>query len=296
MLLKKVFTVVMVAMFATMGTLVAQEKYAILIGGNMNPDTQIIPLAEQWNGGIDPGTYGFDEIWNDAYLTWEMLITENKPYGKGYSVDNVHVLFGENGNDFTFPLQWFRYTAGHNNKPYVVDENSNESTIAARFTDLATTITEDDFLFVWIMGHGGSDATGHYFYSYDNHKIYDTDLAGWLNGIAAHKKTVFLSFPKSGGFAPVLEADGNIVITACGETEGSSRADDMAPGTPPVTFIENEVRNTITYNHGEINYHLTSSLTGQTPEEEPQYNGIDLDLADVNLDNYKRSLGMGIGL
>jgi hypothetical protein len=64
------------------------------------------------------------------------------------------------------------------------------------------------------MGHGGEDATGHYFYSYDNHKIYDYVLAGWLNGIAAHKKTVFLSFPKSGGFVPELEAGGNIVITA----------------------------------------------------------------------------------
>ncbi|OQX73201.1 MAG: hypothetical protein B6D64_14155, partial [Bacteroidetes bacterium 4484_276] len=66
-----------------MGTLMAQEKYAIIIGGNVNPDESIIPSAEQWNGGAGVPNEDFDEIWNDAYLAWEMLITENKPYGKG---------------------------------------------------------------------------------------------------------------------------------------------------------------------------------------------------------------------
>jgi hypothetical protein len=205
--------VLLVALFATAGSLFAQQKYAIIIGGNMNPDASIIPLEEQWNGGIDPGTYGFDEIWNDAYLAWEMLITENKPYGKGYHVDNVHVLF-DDGNDFTFGQQNNRYKAGSNNQQYVVDENADKSTISTTFSSLSATITADDFLFVWIMSHGGSDATGYYFYSYDNQKIYASQLNTWLDGIAAHKKTIFLSFPKSGGFAPVLEEDGTIVITS----------------------------------------------------------------------------------
>ena len=216
----------LVALLATAGSLFAQEKYAIIIGGNMNPDASIIPLEEQWNGGIDPGIYGFDEIWNDAYLAWEMLITENKPYGKGYHVDNVHVLF-DDGNDFTFYLQDNRYKAGYNEQYAVVDENANETTIAVRFSALANTITEDDFLYVWIMGHGGSNVIGHYFYSADGQKVYASQLNTWLDGIAAHKKTVFLSFPKSGGFAPVLEEDGTIVITACGSNEGASRADEV---------------------------------------------------------------------
>jgi hypothetical protein len=57
--------------------------------------------------------------------------------------------------------------------------------------------------------------------------VYASQLNTWLDGIAAHKKTVFLSFPKSGGFAPVLEEDGTIVITACGSNEGASRADEV---------------------------------------------------------------------
>ncbi len=224
MLLRKVFAVILVALFATVGTLTAQEKYAIIIGGNMNPGTTI-PASEQWNGGNHPHpTHGFDEFWNDAYLAWEMLI--NDDFGKGYDVDNVHVLFGDYpAQDFTFPEQDDRYKAGYNGQFKVVDEDAKKATIINSFGELALDITQDDFLYVWIMGHGGSDATGHYFYSYDNHKVYDTDLAGWLDGIAAHKKTVFLSFPKSGGFIPELEAGGNIVITACGATERASRAD-----------------------------------------------------------------------
>lgn len=221
--MKKVnfFTVVLVAFFATVGTLVAQEKYAIIIGGNMNPGTTI-PATEQWNGGQNAGLYGFDEIWNDAYLAWEMLINED--FGKGYDVDNVHVLFGT-GSDFTFPLQAERYKALYNGEPNVVDENANKSTILNRFNILATTITEDDFLFVWIMGHGGYNPfQGGYFYSYDGQKIYASQLNTLLDNIPAHKKVVYLSFPKSGAFASELEDEGTIVITSSGATEGASRA------------------------------------------------------------------------
>nr|NQU93058.1 right-handed parallel beta-helix repeat-containing protein [Bacteroidota bacterium] len=280
MLHKKLITTMIMALFATLGTLNAQEKYAVLIAGNMNPGLSI-PATEQWNGGYGAGQYGFDEFWNDTYLMWEMLIKEDG--GKGYSVDNVNVLYGENGNDFTFPLQDERYQAAYNNKPYVVDEDSKKQTINDRFTALANIITADDFLFVWIMSHGGTDANGSYFYSYDNQKVYDSELATWLGGIAAHKKTVFLSLPNSGGFIPELEGTGNIVITAGGATEGASRADDIAPNG---TFIENEVLTSITYNHGEVNYHLFSSLTGFTPFGEDQYSGTYLSTVDVDSDGF----------
>jgi hypothetical protein len=79
-MLKKCFiTTAIVALLATMGTLSAQEKYAIIIGGNMNPGTTI-PATEQWNNGNGAGQYGFDEFWNDSYLMWEMLINED--FGK----------------------------------------------------------------------------------------------------------------------------------------------------------------------------------------------------------------------
>ena len=221
---KRFFTLAIVALFATMGTLSAQEKYAIIIGGNMNPDAQYIPTSQQWNGGNGAGQYGFDEFWNDTYLMWEMLIKEDG--GKGFADANVHVLFGD-GEDFTFTGQHERYTAGYNNYQDVSDANSNKQTISSTFSSLSSTITEDDFLFVWVMSHGGTNAFGSYFYSYDNQKVYDDEFASWLGNIAAHKKVVFLSFPKSGGFVSELENQGTIVITVGGAAEVVSKVEDL---------------------------------------------------------------------
>jgi len=221
MLKKSFFAAIIVALFATMGTLSAQVKYAIIIGGNMDPDAQYIPAAQQWNSGNGAGQYGFDEFWNDTYLMWEMLVID-----KDYTDANVHVLFGD-GRDFAYAGQSLRYMAVSRGYMNITDANSNYPTVASTFAEFANTITAADSLFVWIMSHGGTDANGSYFYSYDNHKIYDSELAGWLGCIAAHKKTVFLSLPNSGGFIPELEGAGNIVITAGGATEGASRADDV---------------------------------------------------------------------
>ncbi len=261
-----------VALIATVGTVSAQQNYAVLIAGNMQPDSQIIPPAEQWNGGNDAHpVHGFDEFWNDIYLQWEMLVIH-----KDYTDANVHVLFGD-GDDFTFFEQANRYKASYNGYQNVTDASSNKQTISSTFSSLANTITEDDFLYIWIMSHGGTDGNSSYFYSYDNQKLYADDLAALLGNISAHKKVVVLSFPNSGGFLPVLEADDTIIITAGGAMEGASRADDMAPNGP---FIENEIRDGIVYNHGEMNYHLTSAITGQTPLEVTTYAGSDLSDAD----------------
>nr|NQU92792.1 hypothetical protein [Bacteroidota bacterium] len=70
-------------------------------------------------------------------------------------------------------------------------------------------------------------ATGYFFYCYDNQKVYDSDLATWLGNIDAHKKVVFLSFPKSGGFTSELEDDGTIVITAGVAREEVSMRDEL---------------------------------------------------------------------
>jgi hypothetical protein len=209
---------VMVAFFATTGILHAQEKYAIIIGGNMHPDSAIIPTTEQWNHGNEKSPfYGYEVFWKETYLVWEMLV-----FDKEFTNANVHVLFGQNGQDFTFDEQDIRYKGIRHGNEYevVTDANSNRHEIASTFTTLASTITEDDFLFVFVMSHGGTNPfTGKsYFYSYDNQKVYGSELAAWLGNIDAHKKVLVISFPKSCGFIPELEAEGVIVITADGVT------------------------------------------------------------------------------
>jgi len=208
----KIFIIILaviVALLATMGSVFAQQKYAVIIAGNMHPDSAIIPVTEQWNHGNEKSPfYGYEVFWKETYLVWEMLV-----FGKKYDNDNVHVLFGD-GRDFAFPGQSLRFMADSHGFIKATDANAKRKTIASTFTELASTITDSDSLFVWIMSHGGTDANGGYFYSYDNQKVYDSELASWLGNIAAHKKVIFLSFPKSGGFVPVIENNCSSVITA----------------------------------------------------------------------------------
>jgi len=204
---------VIVAFFATTGALHAQEKYAIIIGGNTHPDSAIIPTTEQWNHGNEKSPfYGYEVFWKETYLMWEMLV-----FGKKYDNDNLHVLFGD-GHDFRYSQQSLRYIATSHGFMNATDAAAKLKTIEKTFAELDNTSTDSDSLIVWIMSHGGTDSTGSYFYSYDNQKVYDSELATWLGNIAAHKKVVVLSFPKSCGFIPELEAEGVIVITADGVT------------------------------------------------------------------------------
>jgi len=275
--MKKIILTTVVALLTTLSITNAQEKYALLIGGDYGPDLTQIPEADRWNGGDYIGVYGYDEFWNDTYLMWEMLV-----FKKDYEDENVHVLFA-NSNDFTFDDQDIRYKAALHGLQKVTDDWGTYSSISSKFSELASTITKNDFLFVWVMSHGGTDAQGSYFYSYDAQKIYDTQLATWLNGIDAYKKTVFISCPSSGGFAEELEGERTVVITSSGEGENASRADDQSPNG---AFIENEDINGTTYNHGEASYHLYSSLTGKTPDFQTSYAGEELTEADVNDDTY----------
>ena len=219
---------------------IGQDKYAILISGEYDQDNISYPSTEQWNNGNLQGSDVFDEFWNDTYLMWEMLIRDKSLGGKEFLDQNVHVLFA-NSFDYIFEGQDERYTAEHNNYLNVTDDFGTYSSINNKFTQLATTITEDDFLFVWVMSHGGTDATGSYFYSYDAQKIYDTQLASWLSGINAHKKTIFLSFPSSGGFTDDLQSERTVVIISSQENESAIRADNNDPNGNPLVNLENEM-------------------------------------------------------
>jgi hypothetical protein len=184
------------------------QKYAVLITGDFLAGG-ISNNNEKWNNGtgLEPGN-GFNEFWNDTYLFWKLLYDNND-----YSNDNIFLLFA-NGDDYFETHPWVdnAYRPNSYGFDYITDYSSEQNNIQTLFTNTLSGITENDFLFVWVMSHGGTDATGSYFYSYDAQKIYDSQLATWLNGINAHKKTVFLSFPSSGGFLKELEGERTTII------------------------------------------------------------------------------------
>ncbi|MEZ5081852.1 MAG: hypothetical protein R2750_00095 [Bacteroidales bacterium] len=100
------------------------------------------------------------------------------------------------------------------------------------------------------------------------------------------KKRYFLSFPSAGGFNEELEDERTIIISSSEINESASRSDNLDPNGIPLLIDENEVIGINTYNHGEANYHLYSSLAGETPDFQPSYAGILLEDADLNNDGF----------
>jgi len=283
----KNFLLAMWALISLTSIVYAQHKYAVLIGGD--PDTTNIPVEDRWNNNQGIGQYGYDEFWNDCYLLWEMLVIEKK-----YTDENVHVLFND-GSDYTFPGQNIRYTASYHQMLKVTDQPAAKANITQVLSNLSATLDDDDFLFVWIMSHGGNTNVENngdsyvYLHGYnpanpDAGRLYDFELRDMLNQIPAFKKVVFIQAPHSGAFINKIQNQNTIIFTSCGVSEGSFRSDDNVI-INGVTYDveENEEIDHIKYHHGEFNFHCYSSLAGKTPSGSPQYYNINLTEADIDL-------------
>ncbi|MBN1340106.1 MAG: caspase family protein, partial [Bacteroidales bacterium] len=264
----------------------AQQKFAVIICGDHNASN--IPAAEQWNQGMGCGQYGFDEFWNDSFLIWELLHDK-----MGYSNDNIHVLFA-NGIDYSSPVQHERYKSvtNHYNIPFIVDQPATKTNVTSLLATLASTVNEEDFLFVWIMSHGGNTNTlgsgDSYIYlsnylTGENEKLFDYELRDMLNLIPALKKIIFLQAPYSGGFVNKAQNSNTIVMSSSQANESSFRADNIKPGNIPV--IENEVLNGVIHHHGEFGYHIYSPLNGMDPSYNTMYGYEEFSSANSNNDD-----------
>jgi hypothetical protein len=203
----------------------AQQKYALLIGGDMHATN--VPDEHVWNNNIDPGPSGYDEFWNDTYLMWELLYDDIY----GYSNDNINILFGgtEGGVDYTFPLQDVRYKASKHGLAKITDGAATKANVMSALIGFST-LNPYDYLFIWIMSHGGNtiptDNSDSYIYlwGYDPGnpnagRLYDYELKEKLDAIPNVKKVVMIQAPNSGGFATKLADENTIVFTSDNKSE-----------------------------------------------------------------------------
>lgn len=203
---------VVLAFIGLNSAIMAQQKYAILIGGD--PLATGVPIDEKWNNGQYPGPLGYDEIWNDTYLMWELLYLNEY----GYTDENIHVFF-KDGFDYTFNGQDLHYKSIDHNVDHITDMMAKKSNILDLLTTMQTTVTENDYLFIWIMNHGGNTTGGDsYIYLRDyatgtNELLYDYELNQKLDAIPNVKKVVMIQAPNSGGFAAKLAGPNTIVVT-----------------------------------------------------------------------------------
>lgn len=190
------------------------------------------------------------EYWYDLFLMYRMLI-EN-----GFTHDNIYVLYGE-GADFNSAHPEYNTAAQFPGVAQITDYPNHEQNVQNIFSWLAAgnaaegipALTDNDFLFVWWMGHGASvgpcqmdlviQNTGEF--------VHDSTFANYVDVITHYLKRAFLFMTCfSGGMMDNLQGAKTVVETAapCDTTSASDTFDVV---------------------HAEFTYHAACALRRVTP-------------------------------
>lgn len=172
-------------------------------------------------------TWYHSEYWYDLMLTYRMLI-EN-----GFAHDHIYVLYG-NGTDFASAHADYQ-------NPYpnpISDHACNRANIQNIFNWLATgnaaqgipALTNQDFLYVWWMGHGDGGADGGatcnttFEVSTTGESVTDAELATWTNAISYRRRAFVFMTCYSGGAMDNLQNTATVTMPSCTCTQLSSSA------------------------------------------------------------------------
>ncbi|MDA3886180.1 MAG: T9SS type A sorting domain-containing protein [Candidatus Delongbacteria bacterium] len=278
-------------------SLFSAEKYAVLITGDYEAKSLYTREAE------DSQNSGFlQDSWNDTYLQWELLVDK-----KGYDPDNIFVLY-RLGEDYWHELEeegldyWERLTPQH-----IVGEEFPEYQITnfpatreslsevSRILRDDKKINEDDFLYVWTFGHGGSTdyvttsylcmlketywtdpITGEIISDWESDNVYDYEFDDFFVDLPANKKVYSMAQCYTGGFKDNLIDDqsGAKVFFDCAADirHVSKIADNYAHGVVDGSLnIEREYISDKRYIHSEFNFHKYSSMAGENPQFQEYY-------------------------
>ena len=190
-------------------TAFAETKYAILLAGDYTATN--VPSDQLWNGG--QGNYS--EFWNDLFLQWETL------YNSGYDKENIIVLFA-NGQDMWkedgFEYIDTRYRAEWVTRdPYetITRLPATRNGLNTAVSALKEIITPDDFLYVWVMSHGGTASQSSIGLigsggTYD--EMIADEFAQLFENVPANKKLFRFSLNYADGFIEQLKSDNTTVI------------------------------------------------------------------------------------
>jgi len=265
-MLKKIAFALMIVLFSL--SISSAEYYAVLITGD-DPST-----------GDPPGV---DRFWNDTFLMWETL------WQAGWKDENIYVLFA-GGEDWE--VDYDRYDAeaqnqiNENHPDHIVDDSCFESDIEDTFDYLDGIMTEDDFLFVWVMCHGTwlniytppDDTCAIIVYPPYSNEITDQEFAAMLPS-EYDKRVIWLTQCHAGGFVNYLDNFNSVVLAAVEKECESYRADDDEPDGGD--DLENEAYEYEPgmydyYRHMEFNYHIMNALRFETIGEFNAFDDHDL--------------------
>jgi len=219
---------------------VAQHTYAIIISGGVNKYSN------------------YERYWNDCSYIYQTL-------RKRYNIpkENITPIMSD-GNNPAVDMKKSDST-GFISSPLDLDfDGANDLVYSATnanvtyiFNHLASTLTEDDNLFVFVIDHGGTnDGNGEsYICLWNNEKLTDFTLAQLLDEINVGTMNIVLGQCYSGGFIDNLQKPGRVISTACSASESSWSCSDI-----PYDEFVFQWTNAI----NEMNKHTSQSVNSNT--------------------------------
>ncbi len=228
----------------------------------------------------DDSTFSNSEYWSDLFLAYEDLV-----FLEGYDPNNIFVFYGDGES---YNSNNARYQLSQHYWENIVDYDNAYNTLNTEFANIGSIVTNNDNLLIrFLVGHGsGNSATGDtihfpsstvrfpnneddYWILLENRNLLvrEAEIIRIINQISNYnrRKIIWMTC-YSGcilGGANNLNNNKTVIITASNWNEVS---------WPVLPSGES------TY-HAELNYVITSSLTGETPTRTAYY-------ADNNGDNF----------
>ena len=214
------------------------SKYAVLISANQVSNDDIA-YHSTW--------------WYDLVLMYRTLL-EN-----GFEEENIFVLYAD-GNDFPSSHSCYNATTqfGHSITDYPNSKTDIENIFfwlsSGNAAEGILPVDNDDFLFVWWMGHGEGEGSDYCDLTMDitnrGEEVSDVEFAGYLNGLSAFdKRLVLIMTCHSGGMLDNLDVAGtntiNLTSSTCHENSHDGSGYDV--------------------NHAEFNYESSVALRTLVP-------------------------------
>jgi len=176
--------------------LVRNDRYAVLIAGGWNKYENYA-----W-------------FWNSLMFMYDILVDKYR-----YFQENVYVLYAD-GN---LPSNRNCYDPEHViYHPNVIDFAATKLNLQTVFSQLASRMDKNDFLFIYITDHGDTDSTYSYICLWNEKKIKDSEFAGndYLGRITSYDHMVIvLGQCFGGGFLDDLAKVDRVVVSASRDTE-----------------------------------------------------------------------------
>ncbi len=110
-----------------------------------------------------------------------------------------------------------------------IEYSATKSNLRKVFSELSSTLGDEDHLLVFVIDHGGYDKQkkSSYICLWNGEQLYPDELNGYIENCGAGYISFLLGQCNAGGFVKPLQAKNRIIMTACGEKEKSFGCEEL---------------------------------------------------------------------